>query len=548
MTSGDAVAGATRRHGLVMAPELAVARTLLLAAALCWEVGTVSGASSSVTFCSCDLTPGSCDINCCCDPDCTASNLTALFSFCLPGSTKAERWVCLSNWLIFRNNTPYTTAVVGSPPTELFCVLSAGASLNYFVSPQTVNASNFPTLSAAYQGPSFSAASVGVPQFPSFYRADDPVLTVSTLGALSVLRQPAPLGAQRVCSSNNPAKFLRSGSTSCIHVLSNLTDSCGTDLSLDASYYYQDITVLPVPADVTNQTARGVPIISTAADLPILQGDYCNNVVTQVEYTVLYNGTQGITNVSVVFTLTNVSTTSPFINQIFTVVYKPLSSAAQTSAQSRSGNPGYLVGFPVLSDSGHLSLLRSLVGESCAYSPVRFGMNSLSGCMIRGTTQETCSDLQARSYQLLLGGSAPQSLAMFGNTTTTQSGSWTPILYENCSSQGDCSSNCLLPVSLHMQILWASVGLLANPQSQVLGARFSYRCQLVKCQDATVLQTRVSFTDLTLRGPAPRANPSVTGRDPLGFFSPFQSSGTEAKAGSPLLALGLLVVCWVGRG
>ncbi|KAM5151735.1 tectonic-3 [Mantella aurantiaca] len=444
-----------------MAWKRAESRALLVVVALWCQAGP--GASSGVTICSCDLSPGNCDLNCCCDPDCSPSDPASVFTSCLPGSTK------------------------------MGC-------------------------------------------------AGDPVLTLSASNTVSVLRQPASMGAQSICANSNPAKFLLSGSTLCQHVFSNLTDACETDLSLDSAYYYQDVTVLPVPAAVSGQVVSTVPITGSVAGRPVLQGDQCNDVVSQVTYTVLYNGTQGISGVSVDFVLRNVSTTSPSIPLNTTVIYKPITSAAGSPVQTRSGNPGYLVGYPVLSSNGHLLLLRSQVGESCSYSPVQFGINALSGCAIRGTTLETCSDFQTRAYQILLGGNAPQSLAVFGNVTAAQSGSWTPIIHQNCSSQGTCSSGCLIPVFLDMQIMWAQVGLISNPQSQLLSARFLYTCQSVKCQDATLLQTRVSFTDLTRRGPAPRSSPGITGRDPVDFFFPFQMNSAARIPRSLLLYVTLY--CW----
>ncbi|KAM3916076.1 tectonic-3 [Leptodactylus fuscus] len=527
-----------------MAPELAGSRAVLLLIALyCWG-RAVHGASSGVTICTCDLTPGSCDINCCCDPDCSSGDPTNVFSFCLPGSTKAQSWSCLSSWLIFRNNTPYPTTILGVPPAQLFCVSSTDASLNYFVTPQKVDAVNFASVSDPYSGASFSPVSASTPAFSSFYKAGDPVLTIFTSGALGVLRQPAAIGDQNLCTDQNPAKFLQNNLTSCVRVFSNLTASCETDRFLSVSYYYQDMTVLRVPADVTDQNAIRVPIISTVTDKPILQGDVCNNVVTQVIYTVLYNCTQGITRVSVDFTLSNVSAASASISQNFSVLYKPITLAAQGSVQARSGNPGYLVGLPVLSDIGRLSLLRSLVGESCSYSDVQFGVNAQSGCVIRGSNQETCSVLQARAYQLLVK-QAPASLAMFGNVTAGQAGDRTPIIYQNCTLQGDCASSCLIPTSLHMQILWAQVGLLSNPQSQIVGARFVFTCQFVQCQDTTILHTQVSFTDLSSRGPAPRSSPSVTDRAPLDFFFPFQSSTAGMTAGNRLLCVMLALLTFL---
>ncbi|XP_073504738.1 tectonic-3 isoform X2 [Phyllobates terribilis] len=368
VTSLEAVSVATGRLGLVMAREMAgtVALLLLMAAHCC------RGTETGVTICTCDLSPGSCDIDCCCDPDCTSGDPTNVFSFCLPGSTKAERWTCLYNWLIFRNNTPYPSTLLGAAPAQLFCVSSADASVNYFVTPRRVDAENFASVSDPFRGASFSPASASTPAFSTFYRAGDPVLTVSTSGVLGALRQPAALGGQSLCADGNPAKFLQGDTTSCVRALSNVAAACETDLSLSPSFYYQDTAVLRVPADATDQNAIRVPITSDVTETPVLRGDVCSNVVTQVIYTVLYNGTQGITGVSAAFTLSNMSAGSARLSQTFSMVYKPAASASQGPAWSRSGNPGYLVGRPVLSDIGRVSFNSPAASLHVAVSDGRF--------------------------------------------------------------------------------------------------------------------------------------------------------------------------------
>ncbi|MEE6497221.1 hypothetical protein FKM82_002664 [Ascaphus truei] len=524
---------------------LALLQLLLLGAAGS-EVREGTGAMRGVVICSCDLSLGNCDLNCCCDPDCALIDPASVFSFCLPGSTKVQRRVCLYNWLIFRSNTPLSTERVPStsPRTpELFCVIPSDSSLNYFVTPQSVNGTSFSVLGDRYRGASFSPSSQSIPTFPGFYTAGDPILTISPSNTLGELRQPAPVGAQRICSDSNPAKFLQSDTTSCLRIIRNLSESCMTDPSLSAPYYYQNISVLKVPADVTIIPSSKVQITSLVTNSATLQGDQCVNVVSEVTYTVRYNGTQGITSVTVSFTLLNVSGSSLSLQQSFSVLYRS-SSAALSSVQTRSGNPGYLVGYPVLSDTGPLSALSSLGDGSCSRSPVQFGVNTLSGCTIRGLTSESCADLRIRADRELLGASSPQRLAVFGNATFQQENNWAQIVYQNCSGQspGDCSSSCLLPVSLHIQILQAEVGLLSNPQSQVLGSRFLYSCRPVQCQDATVLQTQVSFTDISRRGPAPRSAPTITGKAPRGFFYPFEVSASAGETAAPLLSLLVLLL------
>ncbi|KAM8960349.1 tectonic-3 [Pelodytes ibericus] len=515
-----------------------VLRVLLLVTAL----------GSGVGICTCDLSPGVCDINCCCDPDCSSAAPTSVFSSCLPGSTKAQTQVCLYSWLIFRSNTPYSTVRISSssPRTpELFCVIPGDASLNYFVTPQPVNGTNLSNLTEKYKGLSFSPVSAPSPALPNFYKAGDPILTLSASNAMGVLRQPSPVGAQNICADPNPARFLQSGTTSCLRLISNLT--CLSDPWLDNGHYHQGFRVLRVPIDAPNKTGLSVTVTGSLVSRPTLEADRCDNVISQVIYSVLYNGTQGITGVSVQLHVLSVPFSSQFLQQSFTVLYKSVSAPAGSSDLTRSGNPGYLVPFPVLSDNGSLSLLSSEADGSCIRRPVQFGVNAVSGCSISGSALGTCSEFRDRAFTVLAGDSSPQSLASFGNATTAQSGDWVAIIYQNCSSQdlGNCSTGCLLPVLLHMQILWAKVGLLSNPQAQIQGARFQYSCRFVQCLDNVLLQTQVSFTEVTRRGPAPRSSPAPEDREPLDFFYPFRSNRAAGEHAAPFLHFTLLLLSLV---
>ncbi|KAF6111813.1 tectonic family member 3 [Phyllostomus discolor] len=65
----------------------------------------------ALPICVCDLTPGTCDINCCCDRDCYLIHPRTVFSFCLPGSVRSSSWVCVDNSLIFRSNSPFPSRI-----------------------------------------------------------------------------------------------------------------------------------------------------------------------------------------------------------------------------------------------------------------------------------------------------------------------------------------------------------------------------------------------------------------------------------------------------
>jgi len=62
----------------------------------------------------------------------------------------------------------------------------------------------------------------------------------------------------------------------------------------------------------------------------------------------------------------------------------------------------------------------------------------------------------------------------------------------------NCSSCCMIPVTLDIQILWTKMGLLSNPQAQIVGVRYFYQCQPLKVGISNPLiysSNEIGFTD-----------------------------------------------------
>ncbi|KAH0504480.1 Tectonic-3 [Microtus ochrogaster] len=471
----------------------------------------------ALPICICDLTPGTCDLNCCCDKDCDLLHPRTVFSFCLPGSVRSSSWVCVDHSLIFRSNSPFPSRVLtDSSGIAQFCVHVNNSKLNYFQKLQTVNATNFEALAAEFGGQSFVSTSETQPPSP-FYRAGDPILTYyPSWSVVSSLRQPAAVGAGGLCTEINPAGFLESKSTTCTRFFRDLASSCTSEPALDAATYY-------------------------------------NFSVLKVIYEIETNGTFGIQKVSVSFRQTNL-TVRPGVSlqQDFTIhfrAFEPRMSALP--AGPRSGNPGYLVGKPLLvltGDLGHsMTLLLSEGSGICSVKrhEVQFGVNTVSGCKFR-PKEVNCSHLQEEIYQALHGRPRPEHIAIFGNADPAQKGGWTRILGRNCSvTAANCSSCCLIPVSLEIQVLWAHIGLQSNPQAHVAGARFLYQCKSVQEHQRGIevpLTTLVNFVDITQKPEPPRDQPQTDWKLPFDFFFPFKvafNRGARAQkdSASPVLIL-----------
>nr|XP_010587393.1 tectonic-3 [Loxodonta africana] len=508
--------------------------------------------------CVCDLTPGACDINCCCDRDCYLLHPRTVFSFCLPGSVRSSSWVCVDNSLIFRSNSPFPTRVfTDSNGIRQFCVHVNNSELNYFQKLQKVDTINFQALAAEFGGFHF-ISTFQIQSPPPFYRAGDPILTYfSKWSIVSLLRQPAGVGAGGLCAESNPAGFLDSKSTTCTRFFKNLASSCISDPALDAASYY-NFTVLKVPRGMTDLQNMKVPVtlVSQAAS-PLLAGNTCQNVVSQVMYEIETNGTFGIQRVSVSFQQTNL-TIEPdaSLQQRFVTRFRAFEqNTAASRPGPRSGNPGYIVGKPLLALTGDVSysmtLLQSQGDGTCSEKrhKVQFGVNAISGCKLR-LREVDYSHLPQEIYQTLHGKPRPEHVAVFGNADPAHKGQWTRILSRNCSVLAmNYTSCCFIPVSLEIQVLWAYIGLQSNPQAHVSGVRFVYQCQFVQAsqlQTGVSLTTLVTFVDITQKPESPRGQPRVDWKLPFDFFFPFKvafSSGIDSQKGSvfPILTMCLLL-------
>ncbi|XP_006880272.1 PREDICTED: tectonic-3-like [Elephantulus edwardii] len=485
-------------------------------------------------ICVCDLTPGTCDINCCCDRDCYLPHPSTVFSFCLPGSVRSSSWVCVDNSLIFRSNSPFPTRVfMGSNGIKQFCVRVNNSRSNYFQNLQEVNTTNFQALATEFGGKSFTSTFQTQSPQP-FYKAGDPIMTYfPKWSVVSLLRQPAEVGAGGLCAERNPASFLESKSTTCTRFFKNLTSSCSVDPALDAASYY-NFTVLRVPRSVTD-----------------LQN-------MEVIYEIETNGTFGIQRVSASFELTNLPVEPDVsLQQHFIIRFKAFEqSTAASLPGTRSGNPGYIVGKPLLAltdgISHSMTLLQSQSDGSCSPKrhKIEFGMNAVSGCKLR-LKKENCDHLHQEIYQTLHGRPRPEYVAIFGNADPSQKGQWTRILNKECKVLAmNCTSCCFIPVSLEIQILWAYVGLQSNPQAHVSGARFLYHCQSV--QDSRLptelsVTTLVTFVDITQKPEPPRGQTQLDWKMPFDFFFPFRvafSKGADSPTGSifPVLVFCLLLL------
>ncbi|XP_067655088.1 tectonic-3-like [Haliotis asinina] len=328
-------------------------------------------------------------------------------------------------------------------------------------------------------------------------------------------------------------------------------------------------------------------------------GLQCNNAVAGVSYRIIHNGTSGIVSVFAQLTLASIPAANQYFTQRFSSSFRGLSEADPPFV--RSGNPGYVQGAPLmagvlnetLDTEGNvvqeillnsnrdewLTLVRASANGNCITDnsrdrvSVRFKDDARSGCFIQISMENVtnnCEMIQQAIINALEGSMAPvynpgtdaypatdRYVAIFGNSDVKKVGDWTPILVQNRPTLSAATgSSCFLSLGMHIQVLYAYVGSLVNPQPKIIGISFLYdapqsvffRCEGPYCQPGSTLTQKieisssVSFIDVSQPAiPYEAERPVFLAKVPYDFFYPFLDSSSANHGGD----VTLLAYCFV---
>ncbi|XP_078083582.1 tectonic-1 isoform X2 [Mustelus asterias] len=481
-------------------PQVSVARA-----------GTLQNLQIDVyTLCVCNLLVEQCDINCCCDPDCKEYDLTT-FTTCDVQIVTDDRKLCnpkAATYFLDRNKS------VSLINPSIFCIETnnyrAGSS---FVAPEVPTTDNFDSLMKQFGGFSFSTAEAP-PNTRSTYRSSSTPSSYQYGVPIKIvdgfLTLPAPL-ATSACADNNPAGFLVNRATRCSRRF-DIATGCSTFAALNIKNYVSS-NIFPSPnttltrsipffvASVTFRSLSGTEtrLTNIVADTwtPNLRAGVCRNVVLE------YN-------------------TTPL----------PL-----------SGNPGYVVGLPLVAGFGpnasfgiiqsknrlgQLTVMKSSANQDCLQmeglrTPVLFGYNLMSGCILRIINNLACQQWSRIIRNLLIGQNVPQIVASFGNTPVQNMKDWVTI--EQVTSTTE-SCDCEVPQSLALEVKWTKYGSFINPQARIVAVTRTIRraCILMplKTEKALHISTSVTFTDVSASAqPGYKMQPIIDAKLPYNFFFPF---------------------------
>ncbi|NXQ62399.1 TECT1 protein, partial [Anthoscopus minutus] len=521
-------------------------------------------------LCVCDLLVARCDVNCCCDPDCSAEDFS-LFTTCSVPVVTGDSQLCSQKAAV------YSLDVEANPPERIFklidqvnpsifCIHATNyEQALYLKSPEIPTPENFDQLLDKFGGATFSAEpdswdlDTDTQNPPdanetSRYEYGVPVQTEDAF-----LRLPSPV-VSSWCSDANPAGFLVNQATKCIRSVS--VEKCGSIQALSMLFYINSsILAVPKSSQMVNITVQSIAVQSlngmrtllSSSDvlrLPMVLDELCINAVLGVNYHITHTDTGEIIEAAAAFVLGAISKEALSIEQSFEISF----TQENTQPVPLSGNPGYVVGLPVragfqpqgypfpaafLNKHNQLTILQSTSTQDClaaqgARAPVLFGYNMISGCKLRITAAMKCQPLAQTLLDVLKGQSFPEYVASFGNSQAQDVLDWVPITQLHLSEQADnvmishtLQSSCQIPVSLGIEVKWTKYGSLVNPQARIVNVTATITTttlkQLPSGRERIIpVTSSVVFTDISSPAePGYKAWPTINIKLPFDFFYPF---------------------------
>uniref|UniRef100_A0A8C5SDZ3 Tectonic family member 2 n=1 Tax=Laticauda laticaudata TaxID=8630 RepID=A0A8C5SDZ3_LATLA len=405
--------------------------------------------------CPCNLTAGACDVQCCCDEDCTPEMKQLFEGSCFEG--------------VFGGDV--------NPPFDQLCSVKSGILAPDWFPFLCVQSSlnNSPFLGYFYDGSTSSSQASSfklplqtTPGKPSNgYKQGDPILTVHN--DYFTVPQPFIAGS---CARNAPVSFLQNIEAKC-------AATCKEAESIMSTIAINSGVGDNIKPEVTYQERSSTP-------LPCAEHE-CRNVSFAEDYIIVWEGKR-IKELKIKI-LYGRMCPEEAITQKFTVTFV---SANATSMEEFSGNPGYQLGKPVrgtnLTSSAPLTSLKlwKPVGENLCSSanltPLLFGFNSISGCIMEVSLADNCTQLREDVAAQLNSLVQVSHIGKRGNACRNISDDWVEVLRLNASSSTNTSEGSLrgicpeVPAHLNIQIITADVGAIEGiPQEEILGVQLRFQ-------------------------------------------------------------------------
>lgn len=203
--------------------------------------------NEDLDICSCDLTSSQCDINCCCDPDCSSED-RLVFSQCDDelSNEPVDPRLCSYKVKVFRDNS-ITEETVTNP--NLFCLWGdRNSARNYYTKTDLATSDQQFNELALQAGATYSYTyqpSSVVNSENDVYKSGEVVVALGSQNNPTIFPVPTSLGAASACVDTNPMQFLKDGSEYCNRNLpAKLSDVCALTDSINGYLLSQKLNSL----------------------------------------------------------------------------------------------------------------------------------------------------------------------------------------------------------------------------------------------------------------------------------------------------------------
>uniref|UniRef100_A0A2K6UX36 Tectonic family member 1 n=1 Tax=Saimiri boliviensis boliviensis TaxID=39432 RepID=A0A2K6UX36_SAIBB len=488
-------------------------------------------------LCVCDLSPAQCDVNCCCDPDCSSVDFSVFSACSVPVVTNRVFGLKEALKVMYFNFPPRASLVFFFFFFFFFFLKKTDKPALSFINPEVPDENSFDTLMRTADGFTLNAESD-----TSFTTKLDVPSTAKYEVSLNFIDSFHPILACSLCSP-----MLLSWFTPVIPALWEARARGSLEVR---SWRPVPITVQSIVIQSLNKT------LTRREDTDVLQpalvnaGHFsiCINVVLEVKYSLTYTDAGEVIKADLSLLLGTVSSVVVPLQQKFEIHFLQ----ENTKPVPLSGNPGYVVGLPLaagfqphkgypfwfcrgwiyssLHEYGQLTILHSTTEQDClalegVRTPVLFGYTMQSGCKLRLTGALPCRLVAQKVESLLWGQGFPDYVASFGNSQAQDVLDWVPIHF--ITQSFNRKDSCRLPGALVIEVKWTKYGSLLNPQAKIVNVTAhlisSSFPEANSGNERTILiSTAVTFVDVSAPAEAGfRAPPAINARLPFNFFFPF---------------------------
>jgi len=504
---------------------------------------------SSQIICSCDITKDVCDVNCCCDSDCSSSERLT-FDHCKSISYSPDKIFCKYEKLSYDQfNQPLLSTQFNN--FSLRCLINANYDYMSFILPDCSTSECFVSSSSSFSyDNSFKTNELKKENFSY----GDYIL--ANFGTSSGYFTVPTSFINRQCK-NNPVKYLVDQTSTCTRSILSVVDSCTTYDFLQPSFYYENITISDVRLTLSSCILLNINV--SCDSYPTLSEGTCQGVVKTVQYTIISTQPGKITEIKYDIVLDSISEATNFEQKFIIkhIVYEENELVNDNATELRaisedlnyvegtikfSGMPGYLYGKPLIgltysSNSSieltgkpgvSLTLMKPDSTGSCIsslgenYLPLLFGIDTQTQCKLSFNSKSLCKALLDYILYVfegsnLLGKKEPVYIAAYGNFTPSFdnviSEDVVPLIKSGVVPNYDESLSVVdgcpgMIVGAHYTVAFAKVGNQENPQIKIVGVKYSYQvlntlnlpCFDTSCldKDHTIpLSMSVNFVDVS---------------------------------------------------